>query len=594
MHYLQVLSETIASVPNSAGVYKMFDAKHRLLYVGKAKVLANRLQNYLHVNKLERRIALMVEQIDYLHIITTNTEVEALLLEASIIKNEKPIYNIKLRDDKNYPYIHLDFDHPYPTINKLRGKQLNKYTFGPFVNKTAVQQAIDILQKVFLLRSCSDGFFANRTRPCIQYDIKRCSAPCVEKISQADYRASAKQALEFLRGNNKTVQQQLLHEMEGYSAALAFEQAAKVRDKLRALQQVQARNAFQNHGAMNLDVIAFYQDENNNIAMQIVVLRNGHNYGNKVYFAHQVEKEGVLAMLIQYYQSNVPAPVVLLHGIDIEISICQEALMLQHNLKVQVKSSSENKALHDLADFAWQNARLALESKLKKEQRHKVMFKQIGIMFGIENLQRIELYDNSHISGSAAVGCMVVATPEGFMPSEYRRYNMDGESSQDDFAMMRMMLSRRLQKMSPQNNPELIIIDGGIGQLNAVLPLFAGSNIVVVGMSKGVDRNAGREFFHQDGKKAWQLPKGDPVLLYLHSLRDEVHRFAITSHRKKRSKQLLGSRLDDIIGIGDKRKQQLLLAFGSVEGVMQASASELEQVVGKKIAGIIIAHKEKY
>lgn len=586
---LAILKQQIEQMPKGPGCYKMIDAQGKVLYVGKAKVLPKRVYNYTNINKLPNRLQRMVMQIAMVETISTKTEGEALLLEANLIKTLKPPYNISLRDDKSFPYIMIDENHPYPRIGKYRGKRevKNCAFYGPFASAGAVNQALSELQKLFLIRPCSDAYFAARKRPCLQYEIKRCSAPCVQKVSQGDYKDLLLQAKAFLSGKSTHVQEVLAKQMEAFSAQMLYEKAAEVRDRLKLVSQIQAKNTFANSSVDDADIFAFYMDENRNVATAVFFIRGGKNYGNRTYFNQLSEGDDPAeifeSLICQFYQFNPPPQEIIA---SMEFPHAREMA-----LGIGKIFGAKTKVLHpklgakkDLLDFCLENAKLALIRENKERIRHQNMLDAVAKLFFIsEPLKRIEIYDNSHISGTNAIGCMVVAGPGGFEKKEYRKFNIKTAQTDDDFAMMREVLSRRMKRLNDENRPQLMIIDGGQGQLSSVLEVmdrYPEHGIKIVAMAKGVDRNAGREYFIQRDAEPFQLPVGDPLLHYLQNLRDEVHRYAIESHRGKREKQIRQSQLDDIPGIGSYRKRQLLRTFGSFEAIKSASVSDLMRVNG--------------
>lgn len=598
---IDILKNAIKEMPKTPGVYKMLDSSGKVLYVGKAKMLPKRVYNYTNISKLPNRLRRMVSQIHEVHTITTKTEGEALLLEANLIKTLKPVYNISLRDDKTFPYIQIVNNHQFPRITKYRGKKdtQNSSYYGPFANAGAVNQTIAELQKIFQIRPCSDNYFNSRKRPCLQFEIKRCSAPCVGKINEADYKQLILQAKAFLSGKNQHVQEVLAKQMQEFSAQMQFEKAAQIRDRLKLINIIQAKNTFSNTQVEDADIFAFYVDENLNSCLTVFFIRGGRNYGNKNYFNQLNSSEShndiFTSLMCQFYQFNPPPLQILIsHELENPKEIATGIGNI-FNLKTTIVHPKKGYK-KDLLDFCLENAKLALIKENKERIKNESMLQAVGKLFDINNaIKRIELYDNSHISGTNAVGCMVVVDKSGFNKKEYRKFNIKSARGDDDFGMMREVIERRMKRLSEDNKPDLMIIDGGIGQLNAVLEVmdrFPNNQITVVAMAKGEDRNAGREHFISADRPPFQLPKGDPLLNYLHSIRDEVHRYAIETHRSKREKTLRHSQLDDIPGIGSYRKRQLLSSFGSIEAIKSASIIELTRINGisKATAKIIFDH----
>ncbi len=585
---LENLKKHIKIAPENPGVYRMISAEGKVLYVGKAKNIKKRIVAYSHINKLPKRLQQMVAQIDHMEFIVVDTEARALLVENELIKKFSPPYNILLKDDKTFPYLMIDENSLYPRLAKYRGerKDKNRY-FGPFANVLAVNAAVDILQKVFLLRSCRDNVFKNRQRPCLMYQIKRCSAPCVNKISQQDYKELVKKAIAFLEGKNADIQKELAAQMMEASDRQDFETALAIRDRIRALSAIQTRQNVEYAGLVSTDIIGI-AEESNLFAVEVFFVRSGQNCGNAVYFPNQTEgaekREVLEAFLGEFYANHLP-PKEIIIGEDIEnVDFWQQALQAKIVLP---KSGNKFK----LRQFAEQNAVDAIRRKVALEASVKNNLQTFCEKFGLKKVpQRIEIYDNSHNQGSFAIGAMVVATPEGFDKKNYRTFNIKyTENTHDDFAMMKEVLLRRFEKMTPENKPDVILLDGGRGQLNAVyeaLKEFNLDGIAIIAISKGPDRNAGKEFYHMKNKESFELEYRSPLAFYLQNLRDEAHRFAIGTHRKKRAKSITTSVIDEIEGIGQKRKTQLLKYFGSPQAVKEASLKELMKIEGisKKIA----------
>lgn len=584
---ITVLKAQLALMPDKPGVYKMIGQDDQLLYIGKAKVLAKRVASYTDLPKLPNRLKMMVSQIRKVEFIITNSESEALLLEANLITKFKPRYNINLKDDKSFPYIFFEDTHIYPRITKYRGNKLTKGSYyGPFASAGQVKQVIGELQKVFLIRPCSNAFFSSRTRPCIQYEIKRCSAPCVGKISESDYKKQIDLAKDFLKGDDKQVHSKLIQDMESASNALDFERAAQIRDRIKVLSSIQAKNIITDIAKADLDIIAIYK-KSGAACIQVYFIRSGKNFGNKSYYYDDLddatEAELLYQFLIQFYQMNIPMSQTLISN-DLEDDGLLANTLKDINKKKIIISTPKNNNHKDLMEFALYNAKMSLEKHLKERIQQANILISVSKLFNIAHpIRRIEVYDNSHHSGTNAVGCMVVYAANGFDKNQYRQFNIKTTTEPDDYLMLREVLIRRLKNLSDANKPDLMLIDGGKGHLSTALEVFALYNINDIALaciSKGEDRNAGREFFHMNNQDAFQLPRGDHTLHFLQVLRDEVHRYAITSHRNKRAREMNKSSLDLIPKIGDSRKKALLQHFGSVECVLQASIDDLSNVKG--------------
>jgi excinuclease ABC subunit C len=592
-----VLAAQLPTLPGGPGVYRMLNRKGDALYVGKAKSLKKRVAAYTQVDRLSNRLKRMVAETVALEVITTQSEVEALLLESNLIKRLTPRYNVSLRDDKSFPYILITGDHPAPQILKHRGAHNRKGDYyGPFASAGAVNATITALQRAFLLRSCSDSVYASRTRPCMQYQIKRCSGPCVARISAEDYAALVGQAREFLTGSSREVQERLAREMQAKSEALEFEAAARLRDRIRALAQIQSHQAINVAGLDEADVIAAHQ-AGGQTCVQVFFFRSGSNYGNRSYFpSHdkELELEQVLAAFIgQFYDNKEPPKLILLSDRPTECELLQEALTTKAGRSVRLEVPRRG-GKRDLVRNALLNAREALARRLSENASQRRLLEGVAAAFGLEAApERIEVYDNSHISGRNAYGAMIVAGPEGFTKGAYRKFtinNPSGAQPGDDYAMMREVLTRRFAralKEDPERErgawPDLVLIDGGAGQLAVALEVFAElgvTDVALVGVAKGPDRDAGRERFFLPGREPLSLEPKDPVLYFLQRLRDEAHRFAIGAHRAKRSKQIVQSPLDEIPGIGARRKRALLLHFGSARAVARAGIVDLQAVEG--------------
>ena len=636
---IAVIAAAVEKLSLGPGVYRMLDQDGEALYVGKARSLKKRVASYATPAKLSNRLARMIAETAALEVVVTHTEVEALLLESNLIKRLMPRYNVLLRDDKSFPHIQLTGDHAFPQVVKHRGARARKGDyFGPFASAGAVAKTIVALQRALLLRNCSDAVFAARTRPCLQYQIKRCAAPCVGRIGAAEYAVLVDQARAFLTGKSREVQETLVHSMQAASDALDFESAARYRDRIRALTQIQAHQDINVSGLDDADVIAAHQ-AGGQTCIQVFFFRGGSNFGNRAYFpSHErgLEATDVLASFIgQFYDDKPPPPLVLVsHALE-EQALIAEALSIKAGAKVAVSRPARG-AKRNLIEHALTNAREALARRLAESASQRRLLEGVAATFGLDHPPaRIEVYDNSHISGTNALGALIVAGPEGFDKSGYRRFTIrlaagarpgpaapvepppveappaepPGEpvgaaASQagmaeapaetftpgDDYGMMREVLTRRFGralKEDPERKapgwPDLVLIDGGAGQLSAARLVMAElgiDDIAVAAIAKGPDRNAGRERFFLPDRAPFSLAPNDAVLYYLQRLRDEAHRFAIGGHRARRERALGRSELDEIAGIGARRRRALLHHFGSVRAVARAGLSDLEQVAG--------------
>ena len=611
------IREALRSIPATPGVYRMLDRKGDALYVGKARNLRSRVQNYAHPAGLSNRLHRMIAETIAIEVVVTHTEAEALLLECNMIKRLMPRYNVLLRDDKSFPFIHLTAGHDFPQLTKYRGARTKDGSyFGPFASAGSVNRTLVTLQKAFLLRSCSDGVFATRTRPCLLYQIKRCSAPCVGRISGEEYAALIDQARVFLSGRSDDVQRRLATEMQDAAATLDFEAAALIRDRIRALSLVQGHQDIHVLGIMDADLIAAHQ-AGGQTCVQVFFFRGGQNWGNRAYFPshdRQLAVEEVLTAFVgQFYDNREKPSLVLLSHRLVEQELVEEALSLGGaRVTLAVPQRGEKKRL---VERILATACEALGRRLAESASQRQLLDGVAAAFGIEGLlNRIEVYDNSHIQGTNAVGAMIVAGPDGLVKGAYRKFTIRGITPPqaslepeeiaggDDYAMMREVLSRRLAralKDDPERDrgtwPDLILIDGGQGQLHIAQDVFEKlgiADVALVGIAKGPDRNAGRERFFVPGRAPFSLDPRDPVLYFLQRLRDEAHRFAIGTHRARRTKALGKSPLDEIAGVGARRKRALLLHFGSARAVARAGLGELERVAGisKTVAKKIYDH----
>ncbi|HUM08765.1 MAG TPA: excinuclease ABC subunit UvrC [Acidocella sp.] len=590
-----VIEVVLRTMPSNPGVYRMLDAKGEALYVGKARNLKKRVVAYTQLARLPERLRRMVADTVSMEIVTTHTEAEALLLEANLIKKLQPRYNILLRDDKSYPWLMLTEDHPFPQLAKHRGAQTRKGSYwGPFASAWSVNQTVQALQRVFLLRTCADTVFANRTRPCLLFQIKRCSAPCVGRVSEAEYKTLVDQAKTFLSGKTSAVQKDLATAMQEAAEQLEFERAAAIRDRIRGLTHVQGTDVINPASLGEADVIALHQEAGQS-CVQVFFIRGGRNNGNRSFFpvnAKGDEPGAVLAAFIaQFYDDKPPPPQILLNYAPDDLDLLAEALSLRAGRKVSLLVPQRGEK-HDVVLHAATNAREALERKLAETAGQGKLLAAVAELFGLpETPKRIETYDNSHIMGTNAYGVMVVAGPEGFNKSAYRKFGIKSAITPgDDFGMMREVLTRRFGRALAEDPdreseswPDLVLIDGGAGQLSAAKTVMAElglEDVRLVGIAKGPDRDAGREWFYTEGREPFQLPPRDPVLYFLQRLRDEAHRFAISTHRNARSKKITTSELDEIPGIGAARKKALLMHFGSAREVKGAGLKDLEAVDG--------------
>ena len=580
----------------SPGVYRMLDAQARVLYVGKARNLKARVSSYSRPSPQHSgRIARMISETASMMFLTTRTETEALLLEQNLIKQLKPRYNVLLRDDKSFPNIQVT-DHAFPMIRKHRGAKTDKGAYyGPFASAGAVNRTLNQLQRVFMLRNCSDAMFDSRTRPCLQYQIKRCSAPCVGKIDEADYALSVKDAQRFLSGKSTNIQETLAKEMAKASDAMEFERAAALRDRIRALTQVQTAQGINPQGVTEADVIALHL-EKGQACVQVFFIRANQNWGNRDFYPRvgvDVEEAEVLeAFLGQFYDTKEPPKLILLsHPIEND-DLMMEALSDKLGRKVEVAVPRRGEK-SELVDGALRNARESLARRMAETATQAKLLRGLGEAFDLDGPpQRVEVYDNSHIQGTNAVGGMIVAGPDGFMKNQYRKFNIKGDdlTPGDDFGMMKEVLTRRFKRLlkdDPDRDkglwPDLLLIDGGAGQVSAVREImqeFGVEDVPMVGVAKGVDRDAGKEEFHRTGKRPFALRHNDPVLYFVQRLRDEAHRFAIGTHRAKRAKSQMVNPLDEISGVGASRKRALLAHFGSAKAVSRANLADLKAVEG--------------
>ena len=606
--------------PTAPGVYRMVDVDGEVLYVGKAKSIRKRIINYTRPAGLDTRIMRIIAATHHIEFVTTRTETEALLLEANLIKRLRPRFNVLLRDDKSFPYILITADHPAPQIVKHRGARNRPGDyFGPFASVWAVNRTVTALQRAFLIRSCSDAVYESRTRPCLLHQIKRCSAPCTGEIKPDDYAELVREARAFLSGKSQAIKEQLAAEMEKASQALDFERAAIYRDRLAALSAVQSQQGINPRGVEEADVFAIHQAGGFN-CVQVFFFRTGQNWGNRAYFPkadRSLSSVEVLSSFLAQFYDDKPCPRVVLISEDFdERELLAEALSAKSGYSVEVIAPKRGEK-KDLIDHALANAREALGRKLAETSSQQKLLKALTEVFQLPRVpRRIEVYDNSHIQGSNAVGAMIVAGEDGFRKNQYRKFNIRSEdiTAGDDYGMMREVLTRRFKRLLDENPretgpaekitaaatqaietaaeaanddvppwPDLLLIDGGLGQLNAareILSALGISDVPLIGVAKSVDRDAGRETFFMPDKAPFRLPPRDPILYFVERLRDEAHRFAIGSHRARRKRDIRESGLQEIPGIGPTRKRALLMHFGTLKAIENASLADLAQVPG--------------
>ncbi|CAM5765029.1 excinuclease ABC subunit UvrC [Bosea minatitlanensis] len=639
---IEVIQQFAKHLPNRPGVYRMFDRAGEVLYVGKAKSLKNRVTSYARGMAHTNAVARMIAETANMEFVTTGTETEALLLESNLIKQLRPRYNVLLRDDKSFPYILLTGDHDAPAILKHRGSRQRKGDyFGPFASVWAVKRTIDALQKAFLIRTCSDSFYENRTRPCLLYQIKRCAGPCTGEISIPDYQALAGQARDFLSGRSSAVKRLLSARMQAAAEELEFEKAARYRDRLAALSAVQAGQDINTQGVEEADVFAI-DEQAGHFCVEIFFFRNHQNWGNRALFPRAdrslTPAEVLASVVAQFYDDKPPPRLVLLsHPVE-EIELIGQALSARAGRKVEVAHPKRGERA-DLMAHAVKNAREALARKLADNAGQQSLLAALGAAFGMEAPpRRVEVYDNSHIMGTNAVGGMIVAGPDGFVKNQYRTFNISADTiAGDDFGMMREVLTRRFARLAKENGlssgphpesspqdssprpeqdegslgtgrkaskprrdedgfpsrPDLVIVDGGKGQFTAALKIMkelGAADIPLVAIAKGEDRNAMRETFHMEGREPFKLQPRDPALYFIQRLRDEAHRFAIGTHRARRKRETMKNPLDEIPGIGPSRKRALLLHFGTVKAIQRAKLDDLMRTPGVNAATAKAVH----
>ncbi|MEP3848290.1 MAG: excinuclease ABC subunit UvrC [Paracoccaceae bacterium] len=591
-----VIQGYLRTLDGSPGVYRMLDAESRVLYVGKARNLKARVSNYARSGGHSARIERMISHTASMMFLTTRTETEALLLEQNLIKQLKPKFNVLLRDDKSFPNIVVTGDHAFAQIKKHRGakKQKGAY-YGPFASAGAVNRTLNQLQRVFLLRNCTNAMFESRTRPCLLYQIKRCSGPCVGLISEADYAAAVKDAENFLAGRSTDIQARLAADMQLASEEMEFERAAALRDRIRAMTAVQTAQGINPRTVTEADIVALHLDQGQ-ACVQVFFIRAGQNWGNRDYYPRVMPDvdaaEALEAFLGQFYDTKEPPKQVILSNEIENADLMSEALTQKRGGKVELIVPKRGEKA-EIIDSALRNARESLARKMSESATQSKLLKGLAAAFDLPDApNRIEVYDNSHIQGTNAVGGMIVAGPDGFNKNQYRKFNIKGDelTPGDDFGMMKEVLTRRFKRLLKEDPdreksmwPDLLLIDGGAGQVSAVAEIMAEygvEDIPMIGVAKGVDRDAGKEEFHRVGMRPLALRHNDPVLYFVQRLRDEAHRFAIGTHRAKRAKSAMANPLDDIPGVGASRKRALLAHFGSAKAVGRANLADLKAVDG--------------
>ena len=600
---IQIIKNELLTIPNKPGVYQMIGANEEKLYIGKAKNLKNRVVFYTQPKRLNSRLTYMVSNTMKMEIIITSSEMEALLLESNLIKKFEPTFNILLKDDKSFSSIFFNLTHPFPQISSHRGvRKIKGDYFGPFVSKTTVQKTIETIQKTFLLRTCNDNIFKTRKRPCLQFQIKRCSAPCVNFISKENYDESVLEAKNFLSGNSNKIKQKLIQKMYDASDKQNFEAASIFRNRIKALTDITATQNINIQNLNNVDLLALKKLDNK-VVIQMTIIRNGQNYGSKSYFPNTgkngidvKEDEIIQAFICQFFDKNIPAENILVNQHPKETQLVEELLFRKHNFKIKIQVPKKGKKL-DILNSVIKNAEESLNRKIYEKSSNQENITKLKNIFGLEKeIKKIEVYDNSHHQGKAPIGAMIAFNEDGFMKSLYRRYNITSKNNENfkindndfnlnnnDYLMMEEVLKRRFLGKNSSNFPDLIIIDGGKGHLNTALSVLNNlkiENVEVIAISKGIKRDSGRENFYTKNIEKLSFDKNDPTLFFLQKLRDEVHRFAIAGHRLKNRKIIFKNPLDEIEGIGSKRKKALLNEFGSAKAVKTASLKDLSKVEG--------------
>ncbi|MDB2337629.1 excinuclease ABC subunit UvrC [Amylibacter sp.] len=601
----EVIKSYLKSLDGSPGVYRMLNQDGEVLYVGKARSLKRRVSNYAKPTGHSARIGRMISNTSSMMFLTTQTETEALLLEQNLIKQLKPRYNVLLRDDKSFPNIMISSSHKFPKIAKHRGrKSKDSEYFGPFASVTSVNRTLHHLQRIFLLRTCTDNDFSTRTRACLQYQIARCSGPCVNKISAEKYNHLVDDARKFLEGKSTKIQESMAIEMAEASKNLQFERAASLRDRIRALTNVQSSQGINPKTVNEADIVSLHM-EGDQACVQVFFIRANQNWGNRAFYPRNTSgadsEEVMESFLAQFYDNKTPPKLILVSCPISNLDLLIDALSVKRGNKIEIIEPKRGERA-ELVFNAQRNARESLARKMSESATQAKLLKGISDAFSLDQVpKRIEVYDNSHIQGAFAVGAMIASGPDGYMKSSYRKYNIKYEDTiaGDDFGMMKEVLDRRFKSLikedphkKSENWPDLLLIDGGAGQISAVAKILneLGINDVpFVGVAKGIDRDQGKEEFYCPGKPAFALQRNDPVLYFIQRLRDEAHRFAITTHRAKRSKAIGVTTLDEVPGVGASRKRAILAHFGSAKSASRASLKDLKAVEGlsSKMAQII-------
>ena len=592
----EVVKSYLKTLDGSPGVYRMLDASGAVLYVGKARNLKKRVSNYAKPNGHSARIGRMISNTKSMMFLTTQTESEALLLEQNLIKQLKPRYNVLLRDDKSFPNIMISSSHEFPKIAKHRGRKAKgaEY-FGPFASVGSVNRTLHQLQRIFLLRNCTDSDFATRTRPCLQYQIARCSGPCVGKINTKDYNQLVNDARKFLQGKSTKIQENMALEMTNASNSLEFERAASLRDRIRALTNVQSSQGINPKTVNEADVVALHMN-GDQACVQVFFIRANQNWGNRAFYPRNTSgadaDEVMESFIAQFYDNKTPPKLVLISSVVANIDLLTDVLSSKRGSKVEIIEPKRGERA-ELIINALRNARESLARKMSESATQEKLLKGVAEVFKLKGMpRRVEVYDNSHIQGAFAVGAMIASGPEGYIKSGYRKFNIRYENTVagDDFGMMKEVLERRFKALikedpnrKSENWPDLLLIDGGAGQVSAVSEILSKlgvKDVPFVGVAKGVDRDQGKEEFYRIGKPVFALQRNDPVLYFIQRLRDEAHRFAITTHRAKRSKAIGITTLDEVPGVGAMRKKSILSHFGSAKAASRASLKDLKAVDG--------------
>ena len=585
---IDVIKACVNNLASKPGIYKMICKSGEIIYIGKAKNLKKRVSQYANINNLPYRLKRMISLIYKIDILFTKSEIEALILEADLIKSIKPKYNIALKDDKSFPYIILDKNHDFPKIKKFRGKKNDASIFyGPFLSVDKLDKVIVELQKLFLVRNCTDYYFTTRKRPCLMYQIKRCSAPCVGKITKQDYQIQVNSLKKFLSGKSQDLISELIKEMDCMSNDMQYEEAAVIRDKIKLLNYIKSKSIFQGFSSKNIDIFIYKEDISiQKYCIKTYVIRDGHSFGDKCEFFDknplETVEEVIYKYIIAFYQNNYMPNEIWCNN-KIKYEIIKQAINKQQSSPAKVlypKNNNDKKIFNFVIDNTQEEFKKYRYNYLAKID----IFKDLMNKFDLSYIpEKIEVYDNSHNHGANPVGCVVVVGQDGFIKNEYRKYKIKLEKCMDDYQMLREVIRRRFKNINHTNLPDLVLIDGGKGQLTSVMDEFKKldiHNINVVAMSKGINRNSGREFFHKESKSSFQIDKNNKTLLFLQNIRDEAHRYAITTHRNLMRKNLKKSELDSIKGIGLKRRKSLFLHFNSINDLKLASEDEIAKIKG--------------